>query len=191
MIEVVGGFDGSSVDDWTAIRLEDREGYQWTPKYGPDARPTIWNPAAWGGEIPRGEVHAAWASIAAEFRLRRVYCDPRDWDTEIDNWALTYGDEVFVVWPTNKIDRMYAALRRFVTDLTTGVLTHDGCEITAQHVANARKIAKAGDKYILGKPNQQQKIDAAMASVLAHEARSDAIVAGWSEPRQRRMVVMG
>lgn len=189
MIEVCGGFDGSTSDDWTAIRLEDRDGFTFTPTYGPDERPTIWNPAEWGGYIPRGEVHVAWGELARRYRLRRVYCDPRDWDTEIDGWAATYGDEVFVVWPTYKIDRMYPALRRFVTDLTTGALTHDDCEITATHVANARKLAKPGDKYILGKPNQQQKIDAAMASVLAHEAAADQRVAGWQIETRGRMVV--
>ena len=86
---VAGGFDGSDVDDWTAIKLETREGFVFTPRYGPDRRPTIWNPAEWGGRIPRSEVHVAWEEIARRFRLVRVYCDPgfRDessWASEID-----------------------------------------------------------------------------------------------------------
>jgi len=38
---------------------------------------------------------------------------------------------------------------------------------------------QATDRYILGKPSQHQKIDATMASVIAHEAASDARASGW------------
>lgn len=190
MIAVCGGFDGSTTSDLTAIRLETRGGYGFSPFYGPDRRPTIWDPAEWGGEVPRGEVHAAWSELAVSYRLVRVYCDPRDWDTEIDTWALDHGSEVFTRWPTNKVGRMYPALRRFVTDLGTGAATHDECPITALHVGNARKKAMPGDAYILEKPTEHQKIDAAMAAVLAHEARCDAVAAGWpSDPADRRVIV--
>jgi hypothetical protein len=76
----------------------------------------------------------------------------------------------------------------FVTDLTSGALTHDGCPITNLHVGNARKLAKPGDRYILGKPSQAQKIDAAVTSVLAHEAAADARLAGWGKPEPSRKV---
>jgi phage terminase large subunit-like protein len=69
--------------------------------------------------------------------------------------------------------------------LTTGALTHDDCPSSALHVGNARKAAKPGDRYILTKPAgaYHQKIDAAVTSVLAHEAASDARAAGWgTEP---------
>jgi len=92
------------------------------------------------------------------------------------------GDDVVVVWPTNRISQMHASLERFVTDLTTGRLTHDGCEITARHISNARKLLRPGEKYIIGKPQgaYHQKIDAAVTSVLAHEAACDARAAGWT-----------
>jgi hypothetical protein len=186
-------FDGSDVNDWTAIRCETINGWMFTPRYGPDRRPTIWNPAEWPGHrIPRGEVHVAVREIATTHRLKRLYCDPRDWQTEIDEWALEFGDEVVISWDTgrgsSRIPVMHAALERFVTDLKTGALTHDDCPVTAAHVANARKLAKSGDRYILGKPSEQQKIDAAMASVLAHQAAADARAAGWEPPRPKRTV---
>lgn len=177
--EVCGGFDGSDVDDWTAIRLETQDGYRFTPTYGPDRRPTIWNPAEWGGSIPRREVDAAWDELSRRYRLVRVYCDPRDWQSEIGDWALRYGDEVFVEWATYRLVQMHNALQRLVVDLGSGRTTHDACPTTEQHVANARKLARPGDRYILGKPNQHQKIDAAMADVLAHEAAADARESGW------------
>jgi len=175
---VCGGFDGSDTDDWTVIRLETLDGFQFTPTYGPDRRPTIWNPAEWGGEIPRSEVHAAWAELAKRFRLVRIYCDPPGWASEVEDWAVRYGDEHFIRWETYRPKPMHAALTRFVTDLRTGRFEHDGCEVTGLHVGNARKAARPGDRYVLAKPSPTQKIDAAMSSVLAHEAASDAVAAG-------------
>jgi hypothetical protein len=171
--EVCGGFDGSDSDDWTAIRLETREGYRFTPTYGPDKRPTIWNPAEWNGRIPRHEVDAAVAEIAARYRLRRFYCDPRDWQSEIERWALRHGSDVVLEWATYRVIQMHDALERSDMDLRTGLSTHDACPLTALAVANARKVAKPGQRYLLGKPDQHRKIDPAMADALAHEAASD------------------
>ncbi len=177
---VCGGFDGAQTDDWTAIKLETIDGLLFTPRYGPDARPTIWNPAEWGGRTPRDEVHAAWDEIARTYRLERVYCDPPLWQSEIASWARKFGDEVFVEWPTYRVPPMHAALERFVTDLGTGALRHDGCPVTGLHVGNARRLARPGDRYILGKPSQTQKIDAAMAAAVCHKAAADARAAGWT-----------
>lgn len=179
------------VDDHTAIRLETAEGFQFTPRYGPDQRPTIWDPAEWGGSIPRSEVHAAWEELNGRYDLFRVYCDPWKWDTEIGQWSLLYGEQVFVEWFTNKTTAMYAALDRFTTDLATRALTHDGCPLTAQHVGNARKKAVSADRYILAKPSQHQKIDAAVTSVICHEAASDARLAGWGATRSKLTRVTG
>lgn len=179
--EVCLGFDGSDSDDWTAIRLETQDGFRFTPVYGPDRRPTIWNPAEWGGSIPRAEVSAAIDELCKRYRVKRAYCDPRDWQSEIGDWALRHGDQVFVEWQTYRIVQMHDALQRLVVDLGSGRTEHDGCPITEQHVANARKLARTGDRYLLGKPNQNQKIDAAMADVLCHEAAADAREAGWGQ----------
>lgn len=175
------GFDGSDVDDWTALRAETIDGFQFTPRYGPDRRPTIWNPSEWGGRVPRDEVDVAIGEVFERFTVARAYCDPPRWETDVDRWALEHGEDHVIEWPTYRTRQMYEALNRFVVDLTAGRLRHDGCPLTALNVANARKIAKPGDRYILGKPSQAQKIDVAMASVLAHEAAADARAAGWSD----------
>lgn len=171
------------------MRGETVDGLSFTPRYGPDRRPTIWNPAEWGGSIPRGEVAAAVDEVFDYFTVARLYADPPDWRTEIGEWALQHGEEHVIEWPTYRTTPMHAALDRFITDLTTARVTHDGCPLTAVHMANARKIARAGQRYILGKPEQHQKIDAAMAAVLAHEAASDAREAGWGAPKRRGRVV--
>lgn len=179
--QVAGGFDGSRSSDWTAIRLETRDGYRFTPTYGPDSRPAYWNPAEWGGRIPRGEVTAAVAEIFQRYRVARFYVDPRHWETQADEWAQEHGEDVVLEWPTNKVNRMFPALSRFLEDTAERATTHDGDPAAKLHALAARKIAKPGDAYLLGKPSENQKIDILMADVLAHEAASDARAAGWPQ----------
>ena len=174
-----GGFDGASVSDCTVIKLETSDGLLFTPRYGPDRRPTIWNPAEWGGKTPRSEVDAAWAEINDTYSLERVYCDPWHFTSEIGVWARLYGEGKFIEWHTNRDRVMHEALELLVTDLATRTVRHDGCPITTQHVANARKLARPGSRYVLGKPSPMQKIDAGMGSVLAHKAAVDARADGW------------
>jgi hypothetical protein len=182
-LRIVLGFDGSDMDDWTALRAETLDGYQFTPTYGPDALPTIWNPAEWDGQVPRLEVDAAVSDVFERYDVVRMYADPPYWETEIDVWAERYGDRV-VRWYTNRVSQMHAAAERLVTDVTKADATfrHDGCEMTTTHVGNARKAARPGGRYVLRKAAPTQKIDAAVTSVLAHEAAGDAIAAGLAAP---------
>lgn len=187
---VCGGFDGSENDDWTVIRLETADGFQFTPQWTATDQPMIWNPAQHGGRIPRLQIHDAWAELNGRYRFSRVYCDPgfndpwdpTSWITEIETWAAAYGEDVFISWQMSGSTRnraVHASIVRFESDLRSGQLTHDGCPVTTAHVANARKVAKPADRYVLGKPSQNQKIDAAVTSVLCHEAASDARADGW------------
>lgn len=182
------GFDGSRSGDWSALRAETVDGYRFTPTYGPDHRPTFWNPDAWGGRVPRGEIDAAVDELFRRYKVGRFYCDPHLWETQIDDWSLIHGDDVVVQWPTNQISRMYDALVRFKTDIDDHVTTHSK-DADAQFCAlNARKIAKPGDKYILGKPSEHQKIDILMADILAHEAASDMRAAGWESQNNYKVI---
>ena len=174
------GFDGSRSGDWTAIRCETFDGHRFTPTYGPDDRPTFWRPQQWPeGRIPRGEVDAAMDHLMTHYKVARAYCDPRHWETQIDQWAAKYGEDVVLQWPTNSITRMFPALLRYREDLAEGLTTHSDDDVMKSHALAARKVAKPGDKFILGKPSEHQKIDLEMADVLAHEAAADARTAGW------------
>lgn len=196
-ISVCGGFDGSLNDDFTCIKLETRAGRIFTPRYGDDRRPTIWNPAEWNGRIPRQQIDIAWAEINRRYRLVRVYCDPgfhdeTDWSSDIERWDEEYGEDVFIPWTMSgnrRVNAVYAALRRFEADLDNRLISQDGCPITTTHFGNARKIPKTMDRYGLGKPSNHQKIDAAVTSVLAHEAAADARAEGWTgEPVDTRVI---
>lgn len=177
--EICLGFDGSQSGDWTALRAETVDGWRWTPAYGPDRRPAFWNPNEWKGRIPRSEVDACVSELFDRYEVQRFYCDPHPWETQVDDWALRYGEDVVVPWPTNRVGRMFDALTRFMEDTADGSTTHSLDATAKLHMMAARKVAKPGDKYVLGKPSENQKIDIAMADILAHEAASDMRALGW------------
>lgn len=190
------GFDGSDNNDFTGIRLETLEQHQFTPTYGDAGLPTLWDPADWGGRIPRAEVNAAVDELASRFEIVRAYCDVMFWESEIDQWASSYGEKVFIGWRTNRVTQMHAALERFRGDVGNpeSAFTHDGDPIVSAHVRNAVVRSRAMNtltkerQYILGKPEDHQKIDYTMSSVLAHEAAMDAIAAGSSSRRSENFV---
>lgn len=174
------GFDGSDVDDHTAIRAETRDGFSFTPRFA--GGPTIWNPAEHPDHrIPRLIVSEAVDELFERFEVERFYCDPPGWQSEVEMWALRHGEKRVIPWETYRPTQMAAALERFVSDLRTGTITHDGCPVTSSHVDNAVKVGRKNDTYLLAKASKPQKIDAAMATVLAHEAAADARAAGWME----------
>lgn len=180
------GFDGSRSGDWTALRAETIDGYRFTPIYGPNDRPTQWNPAEWPhGRIPRSEVDAAVHEMFARYDVHRMYVDPFHWETQADEWASEFGEEVVTLWFTNRATQMYAALVRYIEDTAEGVTSHDGDPSARAHAMNARKRAKTisgiGDAYLLGKPSEHQKIDILMADVLAHEAAADVRATGTED----------
>lgn len=181
---IVLGFDGSDVDDWTGIRAETLDGYQFTPTYH-DGRQTIWNPRQFDGKVPRGEVMAAFEEIFDRFDVVRAYMDPPYWQSEIDALEGRYPKRVFR-WETYRPKQMHAALERLKTDvmLPSSTFTHDGNETVATHIRNAVEVARNPyPSYLIFKASDTQKIDLAMSSVLAHEAAGDVIAAGY-EPTQ-------
>lgn len=187
------GMDGSDTDDWTVIRAETEDGFQFTPCYGPDRRPTIWDPAEFGGQVPRLEVAAAVDELMGRYRVARMYVDPPDWKSEIDAWAARYGDKVVLRWETYRPVQMHAAAQRLATDVMKAdtPFWHDGCPVTARHVRHARKSPRPGQRYVLAKPSQSQKIDACVASILAHEAACDATAGDlWPKPAARQKLVV-
>ncbi|MGJ5898559.1 hypothetical protein ACSCBZ_42475 [Streptomyces niveiscabiei] len=181
---IVLGFDGSDVDDWTGLRAETLDGYQFTPRYGPDRLPCIWDPAEWEGQVPRLEVDAAFREMFERYDVVRAYADPPYWTSEVAAWQAAFGEKRVTEWHTNRVVQMHAACEQLLTDVTKkdSAFTHDGCETTAIHVRNARKAARPANRYVLRKATVLQKIDLAVCSVLAHEAAQDAIAAGQAAP---------
>jgi hypothetical protein len=152
--------------------------------------------------IPRGEVRAAVDEIFERFNVVRAYFDPAgsargvsaeadamevveddSWRLEIKQWQANYKDDegkprVFP-WETSSVSKVHPVLEAFKQAVNGDESTfrHDGCPTTKIHVLNAIVRARTGQRYILGKPNENQKIDQAMSSILCFEAWSDALVA--------------
>ena len=193
---VAMGVDLSNNNDWTGIRLETADMYQFTPSYevGGEMRLAVWDPTRFGGFIPRGEVRAAVDYLASRFNIVRAYVDPAgsamgavdesalenddSWRTELAEWAAKYGQKVFLPWSCSRLTPMHASLEQFRSAIRNpdSRFTHDGDTITKQHITNAVMVAKTMQRYVLGKPHgaDHQKIDQAMSSTLAHEAAMDA-----------------
>jgi hypothetical protein len=189
-VQVALGFDGSDVDDWTGIRLELADGYQWTPVYGPDRLPCIWDPAEFDGQVPRLEVDAAVRELHKRYDIVRGYYDPPYWETEIDTWAEQLGEKRVLRWYTRSVTRMHPAAER-LTDVnkTDTPFRHDACKITQRHIGNARKSARAGGRYVLAKPSGAQKIDMGVVSVICHQAAGDATAAAQFRVKKPRSIL--
>lgn len=179
--EVVLGFDGSETGDWTAIKAETVDGLLFTPRRpGQPDEPTIWDPSkAPAGRIPRPEVDAAVDWLFDRFTVRVMAGDPPLWLTELDRWAARHGEKRVIRWETYRPLAMHDATERFLVDLREGRLVHDGCPITTAHVRNARMAHRRDGRYMLTKPDAARKIDAAVASVVTHEAAAAERRAGW------------
>jgi phage terminase large subunit-like protein len=68
-----------------------------------------------------------------------------------------------------------------------GTALHTGDAVLSAHVMNARMREVRGG-YWLMKDRQASKIDAAIASVLAYEARADAIADGALDVKRKRVM---
>ena len=178
------GFDGSRFDDATAlVATHLASGFQWPlgvwekPRHLPE----------W--EVPVDEVDGCVADAFERWHVVRMYCDPPKWDGMVAKWAGQYGDKRVVEWWTNRRKPMAYAIRSFTTALASGELTHSGDDQLTDHIANSRQqstnLVDEEEKplWILRKerPDSPKKIDAAMAAILAWEARKDAIAAGLGD----------
>lgn len=183
-------FDGSETSDFTVIKAETFDGLIFTPRWlSGTGGGTIWDPSQFGGRIPKGQVLEAARDLFTRFDVERSYWDPPYWGTEIEELAAELGEEKVLKWETYRPLPMHAANERFLADLNSGRVRHDGCPITTVHMGNARMAARRDGRYMLAKPDRSRKIDAAVTSVLVHEAASDARAAGWGNKAETTMYV--
>ena len=116
-----------------------------------------------------------------------LYADPAYWTPELAAWASTWGDDVVREFPTTRDYRIAPATSALHTALVMGELEHDGHPALARHVANARtRSTRYGPVLRKDRPTSPAKIDLAVASVIAFEARADAIAGNLDRARRRR-----
>ncbi len=178
---VAVGFDGSRYHDATAIvGCEIATGYTWL--LGLWERPL--DVKDW--EVPEHEVKRVMADAFTRWGVWRLYADPPYWETTVAEWAGEWGEERVFGWRTNRMTQMAAAVRAFNNAIQAGEVSHDGSAGLTRHIGNAcrRELPQRDEKgdhlWVIYKerPDSPHKIDAAMAAILAWEARSVALAAG-------------
>lgn len=188
---IVLGFDGSRkrshvVTDATALigcRVEDGHVFElrvWEQPSGPMGRD--WR-------VPTAEVDAEVAQAFDRFNVVGFYADPAKWETYVAKWEADYGARLKVKstrtnpvewWMTGGRSMLIVrALDQFHSAVIDGEMTHDGSSALTRHVTNARRRnSRSGVQIGKEHPESELKIDAAVAAVLAWQARLDAIAAG-------------
>ena len=136
------------------------------------------------------------AMVTAAFERWKVgllYADPQKIEHLTDRWTGRWGKDRVADFVTNlRSRRLGDAVGCFVAAVAGGDVTHDGDSVFARHIANARrKLLPALDDdgrnlYTLTKdrPHSPNKIDSAMAAVIAFEARRDCISKGMLNPER-------
>jgi hypothetical protein len=186
------GFDGARYHDATALvgcRVSD--GFVWP--VGIWERPAGVGDDGW--EVPADQVDAVVHQAFERWDVWRLYADPPRWQDEVDRWAGEFDGKA-MKWETYRVKQMAFAVRRFSEALHSGGLSHSGDSTLAHHVGNcyraATKIRDDNDRWLWRiekeHPKSTRKIDAAMAAVLAFEARGDAIAAGAERIKKRSRV---
>ncbi len=182
---VVLAFDGSISDDSTALT-----GCT-VPSDG--SKPHVFVLNVWakdepGWTVDRDEVDAAVKDAFRRYNVVELVADPYGWRTEIQRWAKRYGATRVVEFPSYVLSRMAPFTDSLTTAIKQQTLTHDGNDVLAQHLANARaKSTVYGDVIVKDRKGSPRKIDAAVTTVMAY-GRADWHAA--NPKKKRRLVTM-
>ena len=188
--EITLGFDGSrkrtrGVTDATALigcRVSDGHLFEIKVWEQPDG------PAGEGWEVPITEVDYEVRQAFERFNVVGMFADPAKWESYIAQWEADFGKKLKVKssqahpiewWMTgNRSYLVVRALEQFQNAVLDRELTHNGLALT-RHVLNARRrIGRSGMSIAKEHPESPNKIDAAIAAVLAYQARLQALSKG-------------
>lgn len=193
------GFDGSrkrnrGVTDATALvacRVSD--GYTWLVQAWeqPDGKDGD------GWEVPVTAVDTAVREMFAKHHVVGFYADPAKWESYVAAWEADFGSKLTVKatrehpiewWMVGgRAAQTVRALEQFHTAVLERELSHGGQHdsVLTAHVLNARRrVSRSGLQIAKEHPDSARKIDAAVAAVLAWNARVDAIAKGLSGRRR-------
>lgn len=188
--EITLGFDGSrkrsrGVTDATALigcRVSDGHLFEirvWEQPEGP---------AGEGWEIPTAEVDHEVRQAFETYKVVGMFADPAKWESYIAVWESEYGKKLKVKssqqhpiqwWMTgNRSYLVVRALEQFQNAVLDREVSHEGLALT-RHVLNARRrIGRSGVSIAKEHPDSPNKIDAAVAAVLAFQCRLQALSKG-------------
>lgn len=182
------GMDGSKSDDHTAlVAIEVETQHLFTLG--------LWDPSEYGGEIPRGQVDAAVAQAFEAWDVVGFYCDVHPFETQIDTWAETYGDQLCATatarhpigWDMGRSRQQQAtrAVETFYDAIIEREITHEGDPAVSQYVFNARmRLNNYGTTFGKESRSSTRKVDWLAAAILARLCRQDYIA--LPEERKRK-----
>lgn len=148
-------------------------------------------------EVPTVEVEAEIRDTFTKYNVVGFYADPAKWESYVADWEAKYGARLKVKasakhpiewWMTGGRSGLISrAVKSLHTAITQADVSHDGSSALTRHVLNARN-KRRGDTIQIGKehPDSPNKIDAAVAAVLAWQARTDALAAGVGQQSARK-----
>lgn len=184
--EISLGFDGSLSDDATVL-IGSRMSDGFLFPVGIWAKPNGFAGNWW--EVPRTDVLAGIRAAFGRYRVTRMYADPHEWRSDIDDLATEFPERV-IPWATSREVAMGAALDRIRADLMNGQTWHSNSGVFVEHFSNAY-VRNRGIHRLVRKehPKSDRKIDSVVGAALAYEARADAIAAGWGTETKRTVTV--
>ncbi len=197
------GFDGSrkrgrGVTDATALigcRVSDGHLFELGVWEQPDG------PAGVDWQVPRVEVDAAVREAFDRHAVVGFYADPAKWESYVAEWEGAFTQRLQVKasrdhpvewWMTGgRSGLIVRATERLHNAVVDKEVSHDGSYALMRHVLNARRrTSRSGVQISKDHPDSARKIDAAVAAILAFEARADAVAAGaTSRPRKSKKLV--
>lgn len=177
------GFDGGLRDDSTALvacRIEDGAIFPIKVWEKPDG--------AKDWEVDFVSVDLYVRDTLENYNVIRMNCDPAYWQDIVGRWAMDYEGIVWEWW-TNRKKAMAESNERFHTAIMLGQMKHNNDEVITRHVLNAHiEETPWGDLLRKDIRGGSRKIDAAVASVLAFEARGEAIEDGFLAKKKKNTV---
>jgi len=188
--QITLGFDGSrkrtrGLTDATALigcRVSDGHLFEikvWEQPEGP---------AGEGWEVPITEVDYQVRQAFENYKVVGMFADPAKWESYIAQWEADFGKNLKVKstlnhpiewWMTgNRSYLVVRALEQFQNAVIDKELTHSGLALS-RHVLNSRRrLGRSGVSIAKEHPESFNKIDAAVAAVLAYQARLQALSKG-------------
>lgn len=172
------GFDGSLNNDATAlIACRVSDGYVWPViiEEAPDSE----DAKDWSVDKQKVDKHVRLAF--KKFDVVGFFADPPYWQDELDSWDKDFGDglkvrvskERPIHFSTSNHRVQAMAVERARTAILGGNVIHGNDPQLTRHIRNARRWEKStGDVIGKDKPKSKKKMDAAVAMVLALEARA-------------------
>lgn len=142
-------------------------------------------------EHPEQAIDGAFSEAWESAKVWRAYMDP-GMPNLLARWQGKYGDRKVIEWPTNRPRQAALALGNYRAAIDGGDLTHDGDDVMARHIENAKKRKvnvydeERRQMWVIGKERDASPlyVNGAWAGCLSWEARNDAIASGALEEEE-------